>query len=86
VDLVSLAPEQVLGNPSAPEALLAAGSQLAATGLRAAVAGNPATPAPVLKRLARDSEADVLRAVVQHPRTPPKLRRQVIRRLGQLPR
>jgi hypothetical protein len=80
-ELVELVPDAVLANPSAPKALLAAGSRVYARNLRAAVAANPATPAPQLHTLARDEDVDVLRAVAENPSTPGSARRRAQRRL-----
>ncbi len=80
-ELVGLAPESVLANPSASKALLAAGTMVELPHLRATVATNPTTPPKQLRILARDDEVEVLRAVAEHPATPAAARRRALRRL-----
>jgi len=80
--LVSIAPIQVLKNPSTPEVLLAAASFLDTASFRAAVAANPTTPILTLQRLAQDQDHDVLQAIANNDAASDKLRRKARRRIS----
>jgi hypothetical protein len=84
-ELVATAPEAVLANPEAPAPLLAAGSQVRAVRVRAAVAGNPSTPSAQLDGLSRDEHDAVLRAVAENASASPRARRRAKRKLGRSP-
>jgi hypothetical protein len=80
-ELLALVPDAVLANPSAPAAVLAAGSRIDASPLRLAVASNPKTPVKQLQALARDGDLAVARAAAENPATPANVRRRARRRL-----
>lgn len=80
-ELGHVLPQHVLGNPSAPARLLAAGAMASDPELRLKVARNRATSAEVLKKLASDPDDRVLAALLEHKSTPRRVRRQIEEKL-----
>lgn len=81
-ELGHVLPQFVLGNPSVPVRLLAAGALASDPELRLKVARNRATPSEILKRLAQDPDDRVLAAVAEHRSTPRRTRRQIEEKLA----